>query len=80
MLPSTTPAWKGNLPVGHGGTYNEVNGGKIGVAASFMYDWILRGNTTASSFYMSDVAAKATGWDVVSRNLDKIKVSPVASH
>ncbi|KAH8679590.1 hypothetical protein BGZ60DRAFT_444675 [Tricladium varicosporioides] len=77
MLPATTPTWKGNLPVGHGGTYNEVNGGKIGVAASYMYDWILRGNTTASSFYTTDVAAKAAGWDVVSRNLDKIKVSPL---
>ncbi|KAF8852771.1 hypothetical protein BDZ45DRAFT_749252 [Acephala macrosclerotiorum] len=34
-LLSTTTAWKGNLPTSHARTYNEVNGGKIGVATSY---------------------------------------------
>lgn len=33
-LPAGTPSWKGNLNVGHGGTYNDVNGGKFAVAGT----------------------------------------------
>jgi hypothetical protein len=77
-LPAGTPAWKGNLPVGHGGTYNEVNGGKIGAVASAMYNWLLRGNVTASQWFTSPAALKADGWDdIESRNLEKVQVAPI---
>jgi hypothetical protein len=76
-LPAGTPACKGNLPVGHGGTYNEVNGGKIGVAASYFFQWMLRGNVTASQWFTSPTMAVADGWSVVSKDLDKINVTPI---
>jgi hypothetical protein len=34
LLPTGTPAWKGNLPVGHSGTYKDTNAGKFGVAGA----------------------------------------------
>jgi len=76
-LPKSTPAWLGNLPVGHGGTYNQVNGGKIGVAASYLFNWVLRGNMTAAAWFTDGTAAKADGWSFESQNLDKISVTPV---
>jgi len=30
-MPAGVPKWKGNLPVGHGGTYTEPNDGKFGI-------------------------------------------------
>ncbi|CZR67306.1 uncharacterized protein PAC_17205 [Phialocephala subalpina] len=76
-LPTNTPAWKGNLPIGHAGTYNEVNGGKIGVAASYWVDWVLRGNSSAKSWFTSNTSSTAAGWDVTSKNLQKIHLSPI---
>lgn len=71
-LPDTVPSWLGNFPVGHAGTYNDVNGGEIGVAASYMVNWLLQGNTTASSFFTDNSVSAAEGWNATSKNLDKI--------
>lgn len=77
-MPRGTPAWKGNLPIGHACTYNEVNGGKIGAAASYWVDWMLRGNATARSWFIFNGDVAAAGWnDTTSKNLDKIHVSPI---
>ena len=75
-LPAGVPKWKGNLPVGHGGTYTQVNGGKFGIAASYWVSWLLRGNTTASSYFTGS-GAKNDGWTVEMANLDKISVTPI---
>jgi len=62
------------------GTYFQANGGKFGVAAVRWAQWILRGNTTASSFFTGTGAGTAAGdgWSVVSGALDGIKVSSLA--
>lgn len=76
-MPAGVPKYKGNLPVGHGGTYTQPNGGKFGVMGGHWVDWILRGNTSASD-YMTGSGAKSDGWSVVYQNLDSIKVTPMA--
>jgi len=77
FLPATTPKWKGNLNVGHMGTYSQANGGKFGVAASNWAKWLLRGNTTAATFFTGTGpgTAKGDGWNTVSESLDGVEVS-----
>ncbi|KAK0639068.1 hypothetical protein B0T16DRAFT_236416 [Cercophora newfieldiana] len=76
FLPATTPAWKGNLPVGHGGTYRETDAGKFGAAAVNWVQWLLRGDNTAAQFF-TGAGAKDAGWTVESRSLDVMKVAAV---
>lgn len=76
LLPTTTPAWKGNLPVGHLGTYADENGGKFGVAVTSFLQWVLRGNETAAEFFVGSGAA-GDGWSVEERALDGIQVTPI---
>ncbi|KAE9370960.1 alpha/beta-hydrolase [Stipitochalara longipes BDJ] len=75
-LPKNLPAWKGNQPTGHLGTYSQSNGGKFGTAAVNFLDWVLRGNTTSAT-YFTGTGATADGWIAVSQNLDKITVTPI---
>jgi hypothetical protein len=70
------PKWKGNLNVGHGGTYTDYNGGKFGVIGANWVKWILRGDTSASA-YLTGSGARNDGWSVVSADLDKINVTPI---
>jgi hypothetical protein len=56
------PKWIGNYPVGHTGTYDEVNGGAFGVAAVNWLTWIFKGNATAAAFFTAGGAEKA-GWN-----------------
>jgi hypothetical protein len=44
---TVTPVFYGVYPVGHGGTYNEDNGGPFGVAAVAWLKWQLMGDTSA---------------------------------
>jgi hypothetical protein len=75
-LPKTTPTWKGNLPVGHMATYMQPRGGKFGTAMAKWLEWTLRGNATSAQFFTGN-GAKADGWAVESRNLNKISVTPI---
>lgn len=76
LLTAGTPSWKGNLAVGHGGTYREMDAGKFGVAAVKFFDWVLRGNAAAASFFTEGEAEEA-GWVVESKDLDAINVAPI---
>jgi hypothetical protein len=76
-MPAGVPKWKGNLNVGHGGTYTEANGGKFGVIGAHWVQWIMRGNVSAAE-YLTGSGARNDGWDVVSADLDKIQVTPIA--
>ncbi|KAK4124545.1 hypothetical protein N657DRAFT_644782 [Parathielavia appendiculata] len=76
-MPAGVPKWKGNLAVGHGGTYTQANGGKFGVIGAHWVQWILRGNVSAGE-YLSGNGATSDGWSVVSADLDKIQVAPIA--
>ncbi|KAK0739898.1 hypothetical protein B0T21DRAFT_437200 [Apiosordaria backusii] len=77
LLPQSTPTWKGNLNVGHGGTYGDQNGGKFGVAAVRFYQWTLRGNATAANFFTNNQEANQDGWSVESRSLGNLRVNPI---
>ncbi|KAK5652971.1 hypothetical protein OQA88_9451 [Cercophora sp. LCS_1] len=69
-LPAATPAWKGNLPLGHGGDLFQANGGKFGKAGIAWLEWLFRGNETAKSYFFDGY--KADGWKVETRALDKL--------
>ncbi|KAK4102436.1 hypothetical protein N658DRAFT_446885, partial [Parathielavia hyrcaniae] len=75
-MPSGTPKWKGNLAVGHAGTYTEFNGGKFGIIGAHWVQWVLRGNSSASA-YLTGSGARNDGWSVVHADLDRINVPPV---
>jgi hypothetical protein len=60
------------MPVGHGGTYNQPNGGKFAVAAVRWLQWTLQSNSTAAAFFTGDGAAK-DGWTTESKELQKIQ-------
>ncbi|KFA46377.1 hypothetical protein S40293_11466 [Stachybotrys chartarum IBT 40293] len=68
---SGIPAWVGNLPVGHGGTYGEPRGGRFGRAAQLFFRWVLRGDTSASSFFTGN-GAQTDGWTVQSKSLNNV--------
>jgi len=78
-LPATTPKWKGNLNVGHMGTFNQANGGKFGVAAANWAKWVLRGNTTAAAYFTDAGTGPGTavgdGWIAVQQSLESLKVA-----
>ena len=48
-LPAGLPAFMGNLNVGHGGTYDQPNGGEFGRVAVLYLKWRLKGDTTAGT-------------------------------
>lgn len=75
-MPAGIPKWKGNLNVGHGGTYTQPNGGKFGVIGAKWVQWFMRGDTAASD-YLTGQGAKNDGWEVVSANLNNLNVKPI---
>ncbi|KAK4161310.1 hypothetical protein QBC43DRAFT_357846 [Cladorrhinum sp. PSN259] len=75
-MPAGTPKWKGNLNVGHGGTYGDRNGGKFGIIGAKWVQWVMRGNATAGQ-YLTGEGAKKDGWQVVSQDLQKLTVNPI---
>lgn len=68
-LPDDLPSWKGNLNVGHGGTYGEPNGGLFAEAVANWMLWQFKGDAEAEA-YFDDGAANFNGWDdAVSQNI-----------
>lgn len=65
------PSWNGNLPVGHGATYGDVNGGKFGTAAQRFFRWVLKGDTSVASFFTGN-GAQSEGWTVQRKNLERL--------
>ncbi|KAK2599782.1 hypothetical protein N8I77_011507 [Diaporthe amygdali] len=77
LLPATTPAWKGNHALGHSAAFDVLNGGIPGVVGSQMVQWILRGNESAKAWFIGDDPKSIGINDVVYKNLDLIKVTPI---
>ena len=75
-MPAGVPKWKGNLNVGHGGTYHEFNGGKFGIIGGRWVQWVMRGNQTAAQYLTGD-GARRDGWQVVSQDLQNLRVNPI---
>ena len=51
------PAIAVNLPVGHGGTYNQPHGGEFAIVARAWLDWQLKGDQEASKMFVGDSPA-----------------------
>ncbi|MBM0276600.1 cellulose binding domain-containing protein [Micromonospora tarensis] len=69
-LPSGLPAFMGNLNVGHGGTYDQTNGGEFGRVAVLYLKWRLKGDTTAgANFVGADCGLCRGQWTVQQKNL-----------
>jgi dienelactone hydrolase len=73
-LPASVPVFYGVYPsVGHGGTYNQDNGGPFGVAAVAWLKWQLLGDTSGDGrgyFVGNDCGiCKDSNWAVDSRSL-----------
>ena len=69
-LPAGLPAFMGNLNVGHGGTYDQTNGGEFGRVAVLYLKWRLKGDTTAgANFVGANCGLCRTQWTVQQKNL-----------
>ncbi|MFG1839616.1 cellulose binding domain-containing protein [Micromonospora sp. NPDC049175] len=69
-LPAGLPAFMGNLNVGHGGTYDQPNGGEFGRVAVLYLKWRLKGDTTAGANFVGPNCGLCRGqWSVQQKNL-----------
>ncbi|MFY1650479.1 cellulose binding domain-containing protein [Solwaraspora sp. WMMB762] len=69
-LPAGLPAFMGNLNVGHGGTYDQPNGGEFGRVAVLYLKWRLKGDTTAgANFVGANCGLCHSQWSVQQKNL-----------
>jgi hypothetical protein len=61
---SHVPVAVANLPVGHGGTFNEPNGGAAASVAVSWLDWQLRGDAQSGKRFVGDDCGlcKDTQW------------------
>ncbi|WP_371432789.1 hypothetical protein [Novosphingobium sp.] len=61
------PVFYGNLPTGHGGTYQMVNGGEYARVGVAWLDWQLKGSKRAGAMFAGDPCGlcAGTGWTVV---------------
>ena len=74
VMPARIPVFYGVHPsVGHGGTYNQDNGGPFGVVAVAWLKWQLQGDTSAAGrgYFVGDNCAicRDAGWQVGARAL-----------
>jgi hypothetical protein len=73
-MPARVPVFYGVYPsVGHGGTYNEDNGGAFGVTAVAWLNWQLKNDTgaTGKGFFVGKTCELCgnTQWKTASRSL-----------
>lgn len=66
------PAAVANLPVGHGGTYFEENGGEAAQVAVNWLEWQLRGDREAATWFVGDDCVLCTDaeWTLEMKNFD----------
>ncbi len=74
VMPARIPVFYGVHPsVGHGGTYNQDNGGPFGVVAVAWLKWQLQGDTSAAGrgYFVGDDRGicKDAAWQVAARGL-----------
>jgi len=66
-----------NLPVGHGGTFQEPNGGAAASVAVSWLDWQLRGDASAARRFVGDDCGlcRDASWTYQRRNFTAAPVS-----
>ena len=67
------PAIAVNLPVGHGGTYNQSHGGEFAIVARAWLDWQLKGDKDASKMFVGDNPAILQRENWTLEKNDKVK-------
>ena len=69
-LPEGLPAFMGNLDVGHGGTYDQPNGGEFGRVGTHWLKWQLKGDEESKAeFVGEDCGLCHSDWDIQRKNL-----------
>ncbi|KAG9202043.1 hypothetical protein G6514_004711 [Epicoccum nigrum] len=71
-MASGVPVWKGNIPVGHGGTLGDANGGRFGKAILNWALWTLKGDTNAAQYFTAG-GSSADGYQVEQKSLNLLK-------
>ena len=63
-----------NLPVGHGGTFQEPNGGAAASVAASWLDWQLRGDAAAARRFVGDDCGLCSDskWQLERKNFEKL--------
>jgi hypothetical protein len=66
------PVALANLDVGHGGTYNQPNGGEFGKVAVAWLQWILKGDETAGKMFTGPSCGlcKDTNWKLEKKKIE----------
>jgi hypothetical protein len=67
---ANVPVAVANLPVGHGGTYQEPNGGAAAQVAVSWLEWQMRGDATAARRFVGDDCGlcRDSSWTFERRN------------
>lgn len=67
------PVFYGNLPVGHGGTFQLANGGAYGRVGAAWLDWQLKGNRRAGRMFTGAKCGLCTdkSWTIVRKQFPK---------
>jgi hypothetical protein len=67
------PAAVANIDVGHGGTYNEPNGGRAAQVAVAWLEWQLRGDQKAKQWFVGEACRLCTdkAWTIERKKLDR---------
>jgi hypothetical protein len=74
-MPTGVPGWAADFSRGgHGGTFNELNGGSYGVLAGHWLKFILWGDKESAVFFKQDKATAEAWLNLKKKNLDKIPV------
>ena len=63
---------KGNIPVGHGGTLGDANGGRFGKAILNWALWTLKGDTNAAKYFTAG-GSSADSYQVEQKSLNLLK-------
>jgi hypothetical protein len=71
-MASGVPVWKGNIPVGHGGTLGDANGGRFGKAILNWALWTLKGDTNAAKYFTAG-GSSADSYQVEQKSLNLLK-------
>jgi dienelactone hydrolase len=69
---ATVPAAIASLDVGHGGTFRDVNGGRVAPVAVAWLEWQLRGDTTAARWFKGPACRLCTdrAWTLRKKRID----------
>ncbi len=68
------PAFVGNLPVSHGGTFQLANGGDWARVGTAWLNWQIKGDARAGTWFVGPgcILCTSYGWSIVRRNFPEM--------